>query len=282
MEERKIGLFVNSTAGKGKPAGIALQICKKLKEKNIDFVVFESAWPATLLQISEAWIVGGDGTLNYFLNKFSDITLPIVVYKGGTGNDFAWKLYSSMSLHQQIDHVLNSQAKSVDAAECNGKIFINGIGIGFDGEVLQSMQTVRFFGGHLGYLWIVLHKIFSFREYKYQIKFNDQLLSQKFLLVMITNSSRVGGGFMVSPAAKINDGKLNMVLCKPLSVLKRLQNLADIEKGKHLHKKFIRHIEIESAQILCEQATLAQLDGELISDRSFNITVMPKRYLFKY
>ena len=282
MEQRKIGLFVNPVAGKGRSATLTLQICNRLKEKNIDFDVFESAWPATLHQISEAWIVGGDGTLNYFLNKFTDINLPIAVYKGGTANDFSWKLYGSMSLQRQIEHVLNHQPKPVDAVECNDQIFINGAGIGFDGEVLKSIKTIRFLGGHLGYLWVVIKKIFSFKEYKYQIQFDEQMLSEKFLLVMVTNSSRAGGGFMVSPAADITDAKLDMVLCKPLPVLKRLQYLPVIEKGKHLDKDFILHRQISNVKIVCEQDTLAQLDGELIRGSMFNITVLPKRYLFIY
>ena len=87
---------------------------------------------------------------------------------------------------------------------------------------------------------------------------------------------------MVSPLADITDGKLNMILCKPLPAIRRLQYLPVIEKGKHLHKKFIVHTEIESVEIWCEREIFAHIDGELISGRSFNIAVMPKRYLFKY
>ena len=99
---------------------------------------------------------------------------------------------------------------------------------------------------------------------------------------MITNSTSTGGGFMVSPEAKIDDGKLNMVLCKPLSIFKRLKYLPVIEKGKHLQKDFIIHKEVTDIKIICEKETLAQIDGELISAKTFEIKVLPKQYLFKY
>jgi diacylglycerol kinase family enzyme len=99
---------------------------------------------------------------------------------------------------------------------------------------------------------------------------------------MITNSTTTGGGFMVSPEAKINDGKLNMVLCKPLPVFKRVKNLPIIEKGKHLAKNFILHQEVHRIKIDCEKETHAQIDGELISATSFDIKVLPDHYRFKY
>ena len=108
------------------------------------------------------------------------------------------------------------------------------------------------------------------------------MISGKFLLVMITNSTQTGGGFMVSPEAIIDDGKLNMVLCKPLPVLKRLKNLPIIEKGKHLTKDFIIHQEVGDIKIECEKETLAQIDGELISAKSFDIKILPGHYFFKY
>ena len=87
---------------------------------------------------------------------------------------------------------------------------------------------------------------------------------------------------MVSPEAKIDDGKLNMVLCKPQPVLKRLQYLPMIEKGKHLDKDFIIHKEVVNVRIECKQETLAQIDGEIISATSFDIKMLPKQYRFKY
>jgi len=277
-----IALLINPFAGKRRIQKIAEKIVAVLTERQISFTSFTELWPDDINFYKEAWIIGGDGTMNYFLNFYKAVTIPIVIFKGGTGNDFAWKLYGDMNVSDQIKKALIASPKYVDAGQCNGRIFINGVGIGFDGEVLKSMNAIRLLGGHLGYLWIVLKKIFSFKEGFYQIRYDDSSISQKYLLVMITNSTSTGGGFIVSPEAKIDDGKLNMVLCKQLSVLKRLKYLPVIEKGKHLSKDFILHKEIKSVTIICEKETLAQIDGELISSKIFNIDIFPVGYLFKY
>lgn len=277
-----VGLLINPLANKKKIEKISRQISTELSQRKIDVISFTETWPSDINIYKEAWLIGGDGTVNYFLNFYKNISIPIVIFKGGTGNDFATRLYGRMSFSEQIDKALIVSPRNVDAAECNGRKFINGVGIGFDGEVLKSMKAIRLLGGHLGYLWIVLRKIFSFKEGLYQIQYDDNNLSAKYLLVMITNSTTTGGGFIVSPEAKIDDGKLNMILCKPLAVLKRLKNLPIIEKGKHLDKDFIIHKEIEEIEIDCEKETLAQIDGELISAKTFEIKVLPKQYLFKY
>lgn len=275
-------LLINPLANKKRIEKIISQISDALFQRKIAFISFTEPWPAEINFYKQIWLIGGDGTVNYFLNFYKNIEIPIVIFKGGTGNDFATRLYGNLNVTEQINKVLDAAPQNVDAAECNGRRFINGVGIGFDGEVLRSMKAIRLMGGHLGYLWIVLRKIFSFKEGHYKIHFDGNNLSEKYLLVMITNSTTTGGGFIVSPEAKIDDGKLNMILCKPLPVLKRLKYLPVIEKGKHLEKDFILHKEISEIKIVCEKEMLAQIDGELISAKTFEIKILPKHYLFKY
>lgn len=280
--KRSIVLLINPVGNKKITQKIFTQICDVFAQKKILFTSCTETWPQQINNYKEAWIIGGDGTLNYFINFYSDIKIAIVVFKGGTGNDFSTKLYGKITVAAQVNKVLNSEIKLVDAAECNGRRFINGVGIDFDGEVLRSINSIRLLGGHLGYLWVVIRKIFSFKEKDYKIQFDNDSLSAKFLLVMITNSTTTGGGFIVSPEAKIDDGKLNMVLCKPQPVMKRLQYLPIIEKGKHLCRNFIIHKEVINVKVECEKESLAQIDGELISAKTFDIKILPRHYKFKY
>ena len=277
-----IGIFVNPRAGKGKALQIKAVVENVLQKKNILFTTYTAIWPEHLHLLTEAWVIGGDGTLNFFINTYRNINMPLVIFKGGTGNDFAWKLYGNCTTEEQISLVLSGQPKRVDAAICNDKIFVNSVGIGFDGEVLRSMGAIRKIGGHLGYLWVVIKKIFTFREFSFNISTGDQQSNKKYLLVNIANAPRTGGGFLISPAAEINDGKLNMILCKPLSLIQRLRFLPVIEKGKHLSLPFIHHQNVQHTTIYCANIIYAQLDGELISDCQFKISILPGYFLFKF
>jgi YegS/Rv2252/BmrU family lipid kinase len=282
MQSTQILLLINPLAKRKTIQKIVAQITTTLSERNIAFATFIGNWPSDINIYKEAWIIGGDGTVNFFLNTYPFIEIPIVIFRGGTGNDFATKLYGKIAVAEQIEVVLAAKPKYVDAAECNGRKFINGVGIGFDGEVLKSINAIRLIGGHLGYLWVVIQKIFSYKEAHYQMHYDEVNYSGRLLLVMVTNSTTTGGGFKVSPEAEIDDGKLNMVLCKPLAIVKRLRYLPVIERGKHLHKEFILHKTISTIKIECENETLAQIDGELFSAKTFEIKVLPGHCRFKY
>lgn len=277
-----IAVLINPVSGAGKSVIAGEELKKELAERKIHFTFFAGDWPQELSAFSEAWIAGGDGTVNYFINQYRHALIPFAVFKGGTGNDFAWKLYGDIPLKKQVALVLAAQVKKIDAAQCNGKLYVNSLGIGFDGEVLQGMNTVRRLGGHLGYLFIVLKKIFSFKEYSFRITTAAETFHEKFLLVIINNSSRTGGGFMVSPKASLTDGLLDLVLCKKLPVLKRLRYLPAIEKGKHVQLSFIHYAHEQSVTVVCEREVYAQLDGDLIAAKEFEIAVLKDALPVKY
>jgi diacylglycerol kinase (ATP) len=276
----QIAVLVNSKSGGGKGLTISKEIKLFLSQHQIKFDIFIDNWPANFNNFNKIWIVGGDGTLNYFINSYPSIQIPIAIIKGGTGNDFAWKLYGDVVLHDHLHQLIIGNVTKVDVGKCNDKYFLNGVGVGFDGEILRSMDKIRWLGGHIGYLIVVIKKIFSFKEQKFEINFNNKILNLELLLMSVFNSSRTGGGFHIVPTADISDGYLNILLCKPLSLFKRLFYLPKIEKGKHLHLPFIHHHLTKGITIKCHTNTAAQIDGELFYAKEFNISIIEKKINF--
>ena len=279
---QNIVILVNSKSGGGKGLKLLKKIEVALQAKQINYGVFIDNWIDNLSGYSAVWVVGGDGTMNYFINKYRNVNIPIAMFKGGTGNDFAWKLYGDIGLDEQLDIVLNSKGKYVDTGICNNKLFLNGLGIGFDGEILKNIQSIRWLGGHLGYLLIVIAKIFSFKEYDFSVTVDNKTVDEKLFLMSVFNSSRTGGGFHIAPKAQINDGLLDIVKCKPLPLLKRLKNLPVIEKGKHLDLPFIDYRHNTKLLVKCKEELPAQIDGELYFATNYEIEILPNNFCFLY
>jgi YegS/Rv2252/BmrU family lipid kinase len=277
-----IAILVNPKAGKGKSLRIMEQLQQWLQQHNISYQSFTDQWPVSFDGFTDVWIVGGDGTLNYFINHYPQIKLPLAIFKGGTGNDFAWKLYGDADVQLQLEIILSSSPQPVDAAKCNEYLFVNGVGIGFDGEVLKQMKTIRLIGGHLGYYLAVLKTILSFQEAAFEITGNGFAKKGKLLLAMVNNSSRTGGGFHVSPKASVHDGLIDLITSGPLNILQRFFYLPKIEKGNHLELPFIQHRTGESFLIECDKELPAQLDGELISSKRFEFKILKQQFLFRY
>jgi YegS/Rv2252/BmrU family lipid kinase len=277
-----IAILANPLAGKGESVKFVTWLEKELILRKIYYKVFYNNWPEDFELFSDIWIMGGDGSINYFINQFPNCKIPLALFKTGTGNDFSWKLYGDASNKSIFEQVLKSVPKPIDAGKCNDTLFINSFGIGFDGEILRSMNTIRFLGGHIGYMIAVVLKILSFREKRFQISVGDEKWTDQFLLVIINNSSRAGGGFMITPDAEINDGELDLFLCKKLSLFQRLRYLPVLKSGKHAGLPFTINRKGKSFQIATAKELSIQVDGELLLAKSVRIEVLPQHFYVRY
>lgn len=282
MNEYKIALLVNPNAGKGKAIGISHSIKEILRGKNIRYDVYAEQWPNSFDGFTHIFLIGGDGTLNRFINDFPFLKIPISLFKGGSGNDFAWKLYGDLDHESYMEHALNGKPISVDAGICNGRYFINGVGIGFDGAVVRAMgHRKSITAGHLSYLWTVLRTIFVYREIEVEILLKGIARRQKTFMISIANGSRYGGGFMVAPDAIINDGLFDIILIRAIHKLKRLFYLPLVEKGRHTNLPFVEVIRAEEIKIRSGQLINAHLDGELMEAKEFLIKLLPGQFFFR-
>lgn len=277
----RIAILVNPKAGKGRAQRVLSEVVNLAA--NIEHKVFSVNWPADLNEFTDVFLIGGDGTLNYFINYYPEIKLPITLFKGGSGNDFAWKLYGDSSVKDHFDNAFNAHPKFIDAGTCNGKYFLNGVGIGFDGAIVKSMGSKRFISaGFIAYLWTVLKHLFFYKEEVIQIQSNKFSLKERLFMVTIANGSRYGGGFMVSPDSKLNDGLLDIITIKKINPFKRIFYLPAMMKGKHLKEKFTSIGQGASIMISSPKQLSAHCDGELLEDNIFHIEIIPGKYLFRY
>ncbi len=277
---KQIAITFNSKAGNGKAIAIVRQLQQKLHQLEIDCKSFSDQWPESFDQFSSVWLVGGDGTLNYFINKYPAIAIPIALFKGGSGNDFAWKLYGNKTTDEYFEIALHGAPKKTDAGICNGKYFLNGAGIGFDGEVVKDMGKNKLLPGHMAYLLTVMKKVFFYREREMIVETNGNCSKEKLFMVSVANGSRYGGGFLVAPQAIVNDGELDIVLIKQIAPLKRFFYLHIVERGKHLNLHFVEKSKTTKITIKSEQNLQAHLDGELMEAKRFDIEVLPDKFLF--
>lgn len=234
--------------------------------------VFDRDWPESLAGFQEVWVMGGDGTFNYFVNRYPTCSLPIGLFKGGTGNDFYWKLFGDCSREAHLASILAGVSGRFDAGQVNDMLFLNGVGIGIEGEVLRSMEAIRYIKGGLGYYLAAIPALFRFKHY---------LISDRpVFLCMVFNSARAGGGFHFFPMASIEDGELDMMTCDPLPVWKRLFYMPIIQSGKHVGLPFLTFSRIRQQTISCDRVLRAQVDGEVLESNTFDFKVLPAKFDF--
>jgi YegS/Rv2252/BmrU family lipid kinase len=280
---KSIALLYNRKAGKGKAVSIAMRLQDLLKKRGVEFTCYAEDWPECFETYSDVFLVGGDGTLNYFINRYPDIQIPVSLFKGGSGNDFAWKLYGDSSLEEYLEIVFKQHAKPVDAGYCNGRLFINGVGIGFDGAIVKSMGTKRMLSaGHLSYLLTVIKHILFYRESNLKVEWNNTTITEKCFLLTIANGSRYGGGFVVAPLSRINDSLLDIIVIRKVAPLLRLIYLPKLTKGKHLSLSIVSSFKTSKIKISSSAVLPAHYDGEFMEAAEFDIRLLPGKFLFRY
>ena len=220
--------------------------------------------------------------MNYFINLYPGIELPLVIFNGGTGNDFHFMLYVNKTFEEQMQVSLNQHPKPIDMGKCNEHYFINGVGIGFEGEVARVLKGKKKRPGKTSFLICILKKIFTYRSQKYFIYSAEWKITGKKLLVDISNGRRAGGGFNIAPHARADDGLFDIIIADALSPLQRLRYLPVIEKGKHLGLFFIHHFCTKKIIIESDLPVQYHLDGEYFEAKKISIQMLPAALNFRF
>ena len=281
--EKNISIVCNHLAGGGRAVTLGKRIAGELQSRNIKHSLDIGDWPENFDSYTDVWIIGGDGTLNYFFNKYPGIRLPLVVFNGGTGNDVHSLLYKNKSFEEQLEIGLTASPKFIDAGRCNEKYFMNGVGIGFEGSVAKSLTgKKKTKTGKAAFMSTILRKVFFYRSKKYKTISDEYKAESQSLLISVMNGNRAGGGFHIAPSSAIDDALLDVVMVEKLHPFRRLRWLPVIEKGKHLELPFIKHYRTKKLVITSEQPMDTHLDGEYYSAKRLEIEVLPAKYLFRY
>lgn len=281
---RHVAVICNRLSGKGKPLKLLPAFEAYLVKEGVNYQSFTGELPASLTGFSDLVIMGGDGTLNYVLNHFKAIDIPVGYISCGTGNDIGMLLFGGKSFNEQFVTSLHAPPRKIDVGSCNGRLFLNGAGIGFDGWVVKRLLAKSLFKGKAAYYSTVISLLLFYRETRVTVTVDDTTYETELFMLNAANGKSYGGGFLVAPFADITDGLLEFILIRKISLMKRLLYLPVIEKGKHMEKslpfidyKLARKITVDSDQVL-----QAHLDGEYMAARHFEIELLPAQIRVRY
>lgn len=280
--EKHIALVCNPTGENEKALRVASTIGILLSGMDVKHKLFTTTWPTAFNEFTEVWIVGGDGTVNWFINHYSGIQLPLAVFCGGSGNDFHWMLYGEKTIEEQVEQVLLGSPRLIDAGICNNQLFLNGVGIGFDGAIVHDLLGKKKLAGKASFLLSILKQIVGYKEKMCMLELPNEMITQECFMISVANGKRYGGGFYVSPRAMISDGLLDINIVGKVSPLKRMRYLPVIEKGEHLSLDFVQYKQSDKITIRCSSKLHAHLDGEYMCSDVFEIEILPKRFSFIY
>ena len=258
-------------------------------------------------------VVGGDGTLSEVAEGFfefnQDLNLPpaaihpsatLAVLPAGTGDDFARGFRGSRaSLQDWLDTLVsylrgdgNAQPIDVLYGRCNDyeKPFIclnaSTMGIGGEtaGRVAAQGKFMRNFSGEFRFVFAAVGALAAWRERRVRVVVNGrEMVDGPMNLVAVANGLYAGGGMMLSPDARIDDGKLDVITASGLTRANVVKELSRIHTGGHIKNP---KVQIEQGEIvrietfLMQDAMPIEADGNVRGVTPVQFQVLPASLRF--
>ena len=217
----------------------------------------------------EVVLVGGDGTLNYFINamKGYEIKNNVYLYGAGTGNDFLVDLNEVPGKEVLINkYLVNLPTVRVNGLE---RLYINNMGFGIDGYCCEVADQIKAKSPNkkINYTAIAIKGLlFFFKSCHATVTVDGETHEFDDVWIAPTMKGRFyGGGMMMAPGQDRNSDKLTVVvyLCK--NKLKALMEFPSIFKGEHVkNKDMVKIFEGNKVHVKFSRPCAAQIDGETV------------------
>lgn len=261
------------------------KLVMKLKKENIPFrlksIVKIDDLEAYLVgkeHFTKIILLGGDGTINRFVNDTIDyeIVQDIYLKRNGSGNDFLRSLKLDDSKSQTImEATFDNEVKTH---------FINGSGMGIDGYVGYLInQSKR--KGKFRYFLNTIKGLILYKPSISQIIIDDKEYNfKKTYFITANNGKYFGGGMQISPKADLFDEELDIIVAHSMNKILVLMIFVSIYLGKHTSfKKYVFHAKGKKVTATFNNPQIAQCDGETFIDKKiFTAQSSGKKIHLKY
>lgn len=249
-------------------------------EKNYDFLPDKIKTD----RITDVIICGGDGTVNQLAEALLGLNIKIGIIPLGSGNGLAFSAKIPVDIIAALDIIFEGKWKMIDAFYINKKFSCMLCGVGFDAQVAHDFAKEKK-RGLATYVKQSLKNFVSALPYTFSITANGKSFTTDAFFISIANSNQFGNNFTIAPKARLDDGLLDIVICKKMNKVKLVWAvLQQVSYGRLSSERVDPFLENEviyfqTDQLLLHNPGLAPLhiDGEPVStDEKFQIKILPK------
>jgi diacylglycerol kinase (ATP) len=234
-----------------------------------------------------AVILGGDGTLNRYLEHLVEVRVPLLALPAGSGNDFAHcngidGPQDAVAAIRKFEREGNATATDLGLARfANGtkRYFSCCLNVGLDADAARRANSLpNWLKSRKGYFLAGAGAIFGYRPASIAVSGEGfPAMDEPAWFVSVSNTPEFGGGLKIAPGASLTDGKLDVtyVSCNRLSRAGLLWHLPKILNGSHTSVKAVRHFAVESINIRTVNPQPVYGDGEGLGQTPVEVECAP-------
>lgn len=225
---------------------------------------------------------GGDGTVSIVCDVLikNNIDIPIAIIPAGTANDFAMHLGMPKDPVDAALAIAKGKPELCDLGRVGDKHFINVAACGsFANTSDETNSAIKPKLGVFAYYLTAIEKLHTYEPIKIKITYDDITIEESALLVLILNSSHVGGFAKLSPHSSIDDGLLDMIVFKNNGkLINSAKAFVDVLKGQHLTNEDVIYAQAKNFIIepIYDEEIYLDLDGDKGPLLPVNISIAEK------
>lgn len=207
-------------------------------------------------------VAGGDGTVNFILNRMKEkeLDIPIGVIPAGTANDFAGAIGMSKDPLKAAEQIATGEIIRVDCGKVNDIYFVNIFSFGlFTTTSQRTPDEQKHRWGKLAYIAEGIKELRRMRKIPLEIRADGEHFSLDTLIALIFNGE-TAGGFRLARRSSIQDGHFECLLLEKRNFLHACWTMVRYLLGGD--PKAIRHLHVRELEIHSTVNELTDVDGQ--------------------
>lgn len=282
--DRDVALLCNPSAGGGRARRVLPDVEAALRSAGVAFhtevtrgLEHGRELAAAAAGAGEAVVtLSGDGLVGAVagvLRGHPDALLGVL--PGGRGNDLARALRIPTDLAAACAVVATGTPRAIDVGDVRGRTFV-GIGsLGIDAAANRiANDAPRWLGGSV-YLYAALRALVAWKPATFELRLDGEPLTVTGYSVSACNSPCYGGGMMLAPGARLDDGRFDVVVISSLSKPRFLATLPKVFKGTHVRHPAVSIRRARELVVDADRPLTLYADGDPIGATPVTIRVVP-------
>ena len=284
-------LLINPKGGHKKGFEIFEKVKHVFDKSNIKLNVFHTEYAGHAFDLANSLdysnydglcAIGGDGTMyemiNGMLKRKDNQKIPIGLITGGTGNSFMYDV-ECLDPVEAAQRIVQHNLRPLDIAkvDANGETFyaFNIIGWGLATDAGKLAEKLRFFGG-MRYDIASVIEVLKGKDRFAKLKIENEVIDDNFIFVIGCNTIHTGKAMKMAPTAKLDDGKIDLLIVRKTSRVNLLKLFPKLFSGDHIKSPLVEYRQVENFSIYVEETNDLTIDGEIIGFTPLKVQMIPR------
>lgn len=246
-----IGVVINPTSGKGTGKTVGETVLRELDSQKVEYINLSGSNLADAKvkvkaavaskKIDGLFVIGGDGMVHMAVNACVHTDIPVGVIPAGTGNDSARALGIPHKDALAAVRLLLANRKNprridtIRATSSIGEFYCFGtLAAGFDSLVAGRANQMKFPKGPSRYQISMVLELMKFKGLPFKAEIDGKKRDLEAMLCTAANTHVYGGGMLITPEAKLDDGLLDLFIVHKISRLELLKIFPKVYTGAHV------------------------------------------------